>query len=75
MMCTWNFAGALPSLFFMVFRREQCFCCLDCRGAASFVTLASFTDQSCTRTVGSTNDATLVEIFSSFFLYEKQDSF
>ena len=46
----------------MVFRREQCFCCLDCGGAASFVMLASFADLSCTRTVGNTNDATLVEI-------------
>ena len=59
----------------MVFRREQCFGCLDCGGAASFVTLASLNDQSCTCAVGSTNDATLVEIFSSFFLNEKQDSF
>ena len=32
--------------FLMVLRRERCFLCLDCGGGASFVLLASFTDQS-----------------------------
>ena len=63
----------------MVSRGEQCFRCLDCGDGASFF-YAFFSSLINRAPYGqSTNDATLVEILSSFFLYDKaranQDAF